>query len=78
MPAPVVVLTPNLCGRDGISRLARLVTGAFDEVTVLALHEPASVTRVRARRRARRGRTRARGSSPPRCAARRAADRRTA
>jgi glycosyltransferase involved in cell wall biosynthesis len=37
-------LTPNLCGRDGISRLARLVTGAFDEVTVLALHEPASVT----------------------------------
>jgi len=28
---PVVVLTPNLCGRDGISRLARLVTDAFDE-----------------------------------------------
>ena len=45
MSAPVVVLTPNLCGRDGISRLARLVTGAFDEVTVLALHEPSSVTR---------------------------------
>ena len=44
MSEPVVVLTPNLCGRDGISRLARLVTGAFDEVTVLALHEPASVT----------------------------------
>ena len=44
MPAPVVVLTPNLCGRDGISRLARLVTASFDEVTVLALHEPASVT----------------------------------
>jgi glycosyltransferase involved in cell wall biosynthesis len=44
--APVVVLTPNLCGRDGISRLARLVTGAFDEVTVLALHEPASLTRL--------------------------------
>jgi phosphatidyl-myo-inositol dimannoside synthase len=43
--APVVVLTPNLCGRDGISRLARLVTGSFDEVTVLALHEPGSVTR---------------------------------
>ena len=38
----VVVLTPNLRGRDGISRLARLVTGTFDEVTVLALHEPAS------------------------------------
>ena len=45
MSAPVVVLTPNLCGRDGISRLARLVSGSFDEVTVLALHEPASVTR---------------------------------
>jgi glycosyltransferase involved in cell wall biosynthesis len=43
--APVVVLTPNLCGRDGISRLARLVVGTFDEVTVLALHEPSSVTR---------------------------------
>jgi phosphatidylinositol alpha-1,6-mannosyltransferase len=41
----VVVLTPNLCGRDGISRLARLVTSTFDEVTVLALHEPPSVTR---------------------------------
>lgn len=46
MSAPVVVLTPNLCGRDGVSRLARLVTGAFDEVTVLALHEPPSVTRL--------------------------------
>ena len=45
MPEPVFVLTPNLCGHDGISRLARLVTGAFDEATVLALHEPASVTR---------------------------------
>jgi phosphatidylinositol alpha-1,6-mannosyltransferase len=42
----VVVLTPNLCGRDGISRLARLVTAAFDEATVLALHEPRAVTRV--------------------------------
>jgi glycosyltransferase involved in cell wall biosynthesis len=41
----VVVLTPNLCGRDGISRLARLVTGTFDDVTVLALHEPRTVTR---------------------------------
>jgi phosphatidyl-myo-inositol dimannoside synthase len=40
----VVVLTPNLCGHDGISRLARLVTGAFDNAMVLALHEPASVT----------------------------------
>jgi phosphatidylinositol alpha-1,6-mannosyltransferase len=43
--APVVVLTPNLCGRDGISRLARLVTGTFDRVDVIALHEPRSVTR---------------------------------
>ncbi len=43
--APVVVLTPNLCGRDGISRLARLVTTTFDDITVLALHEPSSVTR---------------------------------
>jgi phosphatidyl-myo-inositol dimannoside synthase len=41
---PVVVLTPNLAGRDGISRLARLVTGAFDRATVIALHEPASMT----------------------------------
>ena len=45
MSTPVVVLTPNLRGRDGISRLARLVTGAFEEVTVLALHEPATVSR---------------------------------
>ena len=45
MSSAVVVLTPNLCGRDGISRLARLVTSTFDEVTVLALHEPPSVTR---------------------------------
>ena len=34
------MITPNLRGRDGISRLARLVTESFDEVTVLALHEP--------------------------------------
>ena len=46
MAAPVVVLTPNLCGRDGISRLARLVTAAFADVTVLALHEPPSLTRL--------------------------------
>jgi len=38
-------LTPNLYGSDGISRLARLVAGSFDEVTVLALHEPASASR---------------------------------
>lgn len=46
LSAPVVVLTPNLYGRDGVSRLARLVTGAFGEVTVLALHEPRPVTRL--------------------------------
>jgi phosphatidylinositol alpha-1,6-mannosyltransferase len=40
---PVIVLTPNLCGRDGISRLARLVAGSFGDVTVLALHEPKSM-----------------------------------
>ena len=45
MAVPVVVLTPNLCGRDGISRLARLVTATFGDVTVLALHEPPSLTR---------------------------------
>src|SRR4051812_3981125 len=44
--APVIVLTPNLCGFDGISRLSRLVVDTFDEVTVLALHEPRSVTRL--------------------------------
>jgi hypothetical protein len=43
--APVVVLTPNLYGSDGISRLARLVTDSFENVTVLALHEPASSER---------------------------------
>jgi phosphatidyl-myo-inositol dimannoside synthase len=42
---PVVVLTPNLAGRDGISRLARLVCRVFDRVTAIALHEPASMTR---------------------------------
>jgi phosphatidylinositol alpha-1,6-mannosyltransferase len=40
----VIVLTPNLAGRDGVSRLARLVTRAFDTATVLALHEPAATT----------------------------------
>ena len=46
MAAPVVVLTPNLCGRDGISKLARLVTATFADVTVLALHDPPSMTRL--------------------------------
>jgi len=36
-----VVLTPNLFGFDGVSRLARLVASTFDDVVVLALHEPA-------------------------------------
>jgi phosphatidylinositol alpha-1,6-mannosyltransferase len=42
--APLVVLTPNLRGADGISRLSRLVADTFDAVTVVALHEPATVT----------------------------------
>jgi len=40
----IIVLTPNLTGADGISTVARLVTRAFDDVTVLALHEPADIT----------------------------------
>jgi phosphatidylinositol alpha-1,6-mannosyltransferase len=35
----VILLTPNLSGADGISTVARLVTRACDDVTVLALHE---------------------------------------
>ena len=46
MPAPVVVLTPNIAGRDGISRLARLVADTFADASVLALHEPADSARV--------------------------------
>jgi hypothetical protein len=55
VPTPVVVLTPNLSGRDGVSRLARLATGAFDEAIVIALHEPAAPDgrAARARRRPR-------------------------
>jgi phosphatidylinositol alpha-1,6-mannosyltransferase len=41
---PVVVLTPNLTGRDGVSHVARLVTGSFDRALVIALHEPAALT----------------------------------
>jgi phosphatidyl-myo-inositol dimannoside synthase len=41
----IVVLTPNLAGRDGISRLARLVAGACEAPLILALHEPAALTR---------------------------------
>jgi phosphatidylinositol alpha-1,6-mannosyltransferase len=42
----VVVLTPNIAGRDGISRLARLVSDTFADASVLALHEPADSARV--------------------------------
>ena len=38
----IVVLTPNLLGRDGISHLSRLIVRACDDVRVIALHEPAS------------------------------------
>ena len=41
---PVILLTPNLTGADGISTVARLVTRACEDVTVLALHEPAERT----------------------------------
>jgi phosphatidylinositol alpha-1,6-mannosyltransferase len=46
MTARTIVLTPQLNGRDGVSRLARLVTGAVGNATVLALHEPSSVRKV--------------------------------
>ena len=35
----IILLTPNLSGADGISTVARLVTRACEDVTVLALHE---------------------------------------
>jgi hypothetical protein len=41
---PIVVLTPNLSGSDGVSRLARLVTSTFDNAIVVALHEAAATT----------------------------------
>ena len=44
---PVIILTPNLTGADGISTVARLVTRACEDVTVLALHEPADQHRLR-------------------------------
>ncbi len=44
MPPSVVLLTPNLTGHDGISAVARLVAGAFDRVSIVALHERASLT----------------------------------
>lgn len=47
MSPPVVVLTPNISGRDGISRLARLVADSFLDPTVLALHEPAKTRQLR-------------------------------
>src|SRR5580704_18074171 len=39
MPPPIVLLTPNLTGHDGISAVARLVIAAFDRVSVIALPE---------------------------------------
>lgn len=44
MQTPIVLLTPNLTGHDGISAVARLVTHAFERVTILALHERRSLT----------------------------------
>jgi glycosyltransferase involved in cell wall biosynthesis len=44
MAAPIVLLTPNLTGHDGISAVARLVIGTFDRVSVVALHERPDVT----------------------------------
>jgi phosphatidylinositol alpha-1,6-mannosyltransferase len=44
MASPVVLLTPNLTGHDGISAVARLVVGTFDRVSVLALHERRDLT----------------------------------
>ena len=43
MPSPIVLLTPNLTGHDGVSAVARLVVRAFDRVRVLALHERQSL-----------------------------------
>src|SRR5438874_1027963 len=40
-----ILVTPNLTGADGISAVARLVARAVDDVTILALHEPAAITR---------------------------------
>jgi len=39
-----IVLTPNLAGRDGISRLSRLIAGTLQPSTVVALHDPAEST----------------------------------
>src|SRR6266508_2578868 len=51
MPSPpIVLLTPNLTGHDGVSAAARLVTRAFDRVTVLVLHDdPSAAAFERAR-----------------------------
>lgn len=42
---PSVLLTPNLLGRDGISRLSRLIARARDDVSVVSLHDDPSCTR---------------------------------
>jgi glycosyltransferase involved in cell wall biosynthesis len=44
MAASIVLLTPNLTGHDGISAVARLVVGAFDRVSIVALHERPSLS----------------------------------
>jgi phosphatidylinositol alpha-1,6-mannosyltransferase len=44
MAPPIVLLTPNLTGHDGISAVARLVVGTFDRVSVVALHERPDLT----------------------------------
>ena len=43
----VILLTPNLTGADGISTVARLVTRACEDVSILALHEPERATFAR-------------------------------
>jgi phosphatidylinositol alpha-1,6-mannosyltransferase len=42
---PTIVLTPNLTGRDGISRLARLMVRARHAERVIALHESSASER---------------------------------
>ena len=40
------ILTPNISGRDGVSRLSRLVAGTFVEPVIFALHEPSETRNV--------------------------------
>lgn len=41
----VIVITPNLLGRDGISRLARGIARAAEADVVMSLHDPAACVR---------------------------------